>query len=132
MYLRDTGTLHHLLGIEDEKELFGHPILGASWEGFVIEQIAQQLKPQHELFFYRTHQGAEIDLLITKAGKPRAAIEIKFGDRVSLSRGNYEAVQSLNVGTRFVITQHGQRFPLNNDFEVLPLKEFLKNELGQL
>jgi len=77
VYVRDSGALHYLLGIETFIELQGNPIVGSSWEGYVVEQICQLLPDQFQPYFYRTQDGAACDLVITKAGVPVKGIEIK-------------------------------------------------------
>jgi len=132
IYFRDTGILHYMHGIAKMEELFGHPKMGSSWEGFVIEQIYQLKNDQCNLFFFRTHNGAELDLIIEKNGKPSAGIEIKFGDKAGLSRGNTEAANELAVEKRFVIRQGGEDWKTKNDFTVTSLETFLKTHLPQL
>lgn len=129
VYVRDSGVFHHLLGIESKNDLLAHPKLGASWEGFVIEQINQLLPVNRSLAFYRTHQGAELDLIVLKAGIPILGIEIKFGDNVRLSKGNVEAVSDFEGIQRYVITMNSRRFSTKEDFQVLNIEEFLKTVL---
>ncbi|MEM8526679.1 MAG: ATP-binding protein [Bacteroidota bacterium] len=103
LYLRDTGILHELLSIYTPGDLLGHPSIGASWENYVIEQLFA-IKPRWaELYFYRTHGGAEIDIVITKADIPQALIEIKYAVDPSLSRGFYSAVEDLKAEKKFII-----------------------------
>ncbi len=77
IYIRDTGILHALLAISSFEQLQEHPSLGASWEGYIIQEIATMLPPRHELYFYRTQDGTEADLVIVKAGVPDVLVEIK-------------------------------------------------------
>jgi len=103
--------------------------MGSSWEGFVIEQI-HQLKPDgSELYFYRTHNGAELDLIIEKNGVAQAGIEIKYGDKAGISRGNTEAANELGVQKKFVIKQNGRDWPSKNGFIVTNLQSFLTTHL---
>jgi predicted AAA+ superfamily ATPase len=132
VYIRDSGIMHYLSGIENIKELFGHPKKGASWEGFVIEQIIALLPQNRKTFFYRTHDGAELDLVITKGGNPVAAIEIKFGSGAKLSRGNTEAVQFLKTKKNFLIVNRNEDYVLSNGFRVCGLQIFLDKYLGMI
>ena len=125
VYIRDSGILHHLLGIETNEQLLTHPKFGASWEGFIIEQIAQAKKEQQELFFYRTQHGAELDVVITENMIPKYGIEIKYGDQIKLSRGNFESAQSLEVNRKIVIHHKNDAWKMNNGFEVMGLRSFL-------
>jgi len=132
IYFRDAGILHHLLGIAKLQDLYGHPKMGSSWEGFVIEQI-HQLKPEQcRLFFFRTHNRAELDLIIEKNGKPVAGIEIKFGDKAGLSRGNTEAANELGLEKRYIIKQGGDEWVTKNGFVVTSLTQFLHSHLPDL
>lgn len=129
VYVRDSGILHHLLGVSSELELLGHPKFGSSWEGFVIEQIYQHKKINHQLHFYRTQDGAELDLVITKGDIPAAGIEIKYGDSAQITRGNTESANNLKLEKRFVIKQSGEDWQMNNGFTVTSLQQFLKIHL---
>lgn len=129
VYVRDAGIFHHLLGIETKNELLAHPKLGASWEGFVVEQIHQLLPTNRTLAFYRTHQGAELDVLILRAGLPVAGIEIKFGDNVRISKGNTEAVNDFEGIKKYVITKNSRTFTTKEGFQVMNIQDFLKDVL---
>lgn len=87
IYIRDTGILHRFLNISDPADLPGHHGIGASWEGYVIEQIYQRAADDLELFFYRTQAGAECDLILVRGITPMACIEIKLNNTPSVSRG---------------------------------------------
>ncbi len=78
VYFRDTGLLHHLLGIRDERDLLTHPKAGTSWEGYVVEEVIKAVEPD-KVYFWATHQGAELDLLIFKNGR-RLGVECKYAD----------------------------------------------------
>lgn len=130
VYISDSGILHYLSGIDTKEQLFGHPKMGASWEGFVIEQITSLIRPNRKLYFYRTHDGAELDLVITKAERPIAGIEIKFGSGVSVSRGNTEAVQFLNTKQNFLLIKEDEDYMLSNGFRVCGLNVFLGKYLN--
>jgi len=101
IYIRDTGLLHALLGIEDHNDLLGHPVYGASWEGFVIENILSLL-PDWTVSFYRTSSGSEIDLILEK-GKRRIAVECKVSTSPSLNRGFWNAMDDLNFEEAWII-----------------------------
>lgn len=132
VYLRDSGILHYFLDIADDEALQLHPKLGSSWEGFVIEQIAAQLEDEFRFYFYRTHDGAELDLVLEKRGKKVAAIEIKMGSKVSLSKGNMIAFKDLNCKHQFVITLKSETYSLSNGAVVCDLKTFLKHYLPKI
>ncbi len=123
IYLRDTGILHQLLGIPSHVDLSGHPVLGASWESYVIEQVAGILPDWAELFFYRTHDGTEGDLVIARAGRPEILIEIKYSTTPSPSRGFYIASKDLQTKRHFLICPVEQGFPLSEKIRVLGFRE---------
>ena len=104
IYLRDTGILHALLNIRTQNDLFAHPVIGGSFEAFVIEQVAILAGEEYQLFFYRTHNGAEIDLLLEAGGSIRMIMEIKNADAPRLSRGFHTAWGDLGSPPAYVIT----------------------------
>lgn len=119
MYIRDTGILHQLLGISSFFDLSGHPLLGASWETYVIEQMAAILPDWAELYFYRTHEGTEADLLITRGGKPHILIEIKYSSTPKPSRGFHIARSDLNPKKQFLVCPIEKGFPYSEAIKVL-------------
>lgn len=103
VYLRDSGILHHLLGIESYNALLGHPSLGNSWEGYVIEQVIGSAMPGLSFFFYRTAEGAECDLVISQGINIIACIEIKFSEAPKTSKSLTTAIQDLRSENNFII-----------------------------
>lgn len=132
VYITDTGILHHLIGISNFEELAGHPIIGASWEAFVINQIQAVKRSRYDTFFYRTHQGAEVDLVITKGNSIKATVEIKFTDSPHLSKGNFIAFADLNSRNNFVITPSSDDYLIKEDVRVCSLKDFIFKYLPEL
>ncbi|MBL57580.1 MAG: ATPase [Flavobacteriales bacterium] len=126
VYVRDSGILHFLLGINSIDELEGMPIIGNSWEGYAIEQICHITQNEFEPHFYRTHEGAEIDLVLLKAGKPIYAIEIKYTSAPKLSRGNTQAFRDINAKENFIITPNSDDYYLTKEIRVCSLGDFLK------
>ncbi len=120
-YLRDSGILHALLGLNSVRDLQGHPIAGASWEGFVVEQVAAQAPVDAQLGFYRTAAGAEIDLIVEYRSR-KIAIEIKFSKDPKPARGFWEALKDLRVDKAFVIGPVERRYPLGEGVEVVPVE----------
>ena len=123
VYIRDTGILHQLLGIPSLFELAGNPMLGASWETYVIEQISAILPDWAELYFYRTHQGTEADLVIARGGKPELLVEIKYSTTPRLSKGFHIAKEDLKTQKHFVICPVEAGFPLSEEVRVLGVNE---------
>ncbi len=125
VYVRDSGVLHALLGIGTLNDLLGHPIAGASWEGFVIENIISCLSSFSEAYFYRTQAGAEIDLLL-RIRQEIWAIEIKRSVAPVVSRGFFIACEDLNVTQRFLVYPGTRSYELKNSITVLPLADIMR------
>jgi hypothetical protein len=120
VYVRDSGLLHALLGLADLRDLQGHPVAGASWEGFVVEQVAAALPEGASLGFYRTAAGAELDLVAT-FGVRSVGIEIKFSAAPRPARGFWQALKDLSLESAWVVAPVLRRYPLAPGVEVLPL-----------
>ncbi|MGX9367285.1 ATP-binding protein [Desulfoplanes sp. PS50] len=131
VYVRDTGLLHALLGIETYNDLAGHPVIGASWEGLVIENLLSISPPRTSATFYRTSAGAEIDLILQFPSAERWAIEMKNSLTPSLERGFYSAWEDVRPDRSFVVYPGKDRYPLNNKVEVISLYELASLVLDQ-
>ncbi|MBP7510947.1 MAG: ATP-binding protein [Bacteroidia bacterium] len=133
VYIRDSGLLHYLLDIHHAKNLQYHPQLGYSWEGYVIEQIISLLPNTIQPYYYRTHDGAEVDLLLVKGIKPLASLEIKYSEKPSLSKGYSESVKDLNTKHNYFITPGKEKpWPLNKNIMAVGLNEFLVDVLPKI
>jgi uncharacterized protein len=121
IYLRDSGLLHRLLNIQDLNGLLGHPKVGASWEGYVIEQVLQMVHPS-EAYFWGTHNGAELDLLLFHRGK-RFGIEVKFSEAPEITRSMQTALHDLDLSYLWVVYPGIQTYQVDKRISVLPLKE---------
>lgn len=119
VYIRDSGLLHQLLGIGNEKELLTHPKLGASWEGLVIEQVLSQ-EPHDEAFFWATHQGAEVDLIL-RQGSALRGIEIKRADAPKITPSIRHGLADLDLEQVIVLYPGDKAYPLNEQVWVVPL-----------
>lgn len=131
VYVRDSGLLHSLLGLTNLEDILGHPIAGASWEGFVIETLHAAMPVGAHANFYRTAAGAEVDLIVTLPGGRRWAIEIKRSLTPKVERGFHNACLELKPDRRIVVYPGSEAYPLNNEIEVLPLRQ-LGEELTHL
>jgi len=123
VYIRDSGLLHALLNIADRNALLGHPVVGASWEGFVIENLITAAPAFTVPGFYRTSGGAEIDLLLELPGGERWAIEVKRSRVAKPARGFYEACDDLKPAKRFVVHAGQERFPVSAEVEAIGVRE---------
>lgn len=119
IYIRDSGLLHLLLGIHTPKQLFEHPKVGASWEGFVIEQVLTA-EPHDEAYFWATHQGAEIDLILYRAGV-LFGVECKRTDSPRLTPSMRIALSDLGLRRIAVIYPGTKRYPIAHRVEAVPL-----------
>lgn len=126
IYLRDTGLLHRLLNISSFETLLGNPVLGASWEGFVIENIILQLSTKWRFSYYRTSNGSEIDLVLENAANEIWAIEIKRSGAPVLKSTFYDACDDIKATKKFVVYGGNERYPLPNEVEAIGLIEFLQ------
>lgn len=118
VYVRDSGLLHALLGIQDLNMLQGHPIVGSSWEGFVLEQIAAALPQGAQMGHYRTAAGTEMDVVVT-LGSRTVGFEIKFSAAPTVSKGFWVAIDDLKLDAAFVVAPVARGFPLRNGAEVV-------------
>ena len=121
VYLRDSGLLHALLNLPDHQALLGHPVLGASWEGWVIEQILSQAPVGSRPYFFRTASGNEIDLLLELPGGKLSAIEIKHSASPKLGKGFNEVLDALQLERGWVIAPVNEPYPATARARVLPL-----------
>lgn len=126
IFIRDTGLLHSLLEIDDMEHLFGNPVIGNSWEGYVIEQIYGVLPDGCTLNYYRTQQGAELDLIISRNLKPIVGIEIKFNSHPKISVGNEISMNDLGLKHLYVVVPETDRYSLKPEIEVVSLAEILE------
>lgn len=126
IYVRDSGITHALLNIRGYNDLLGHPVVGKSWEGFVIENIISVLPQWVQTYYYRTAGGAEIDLVIEFGLNDLWAIEIKRSALATLSKGFYEACDDLNPKRKFVVYAGPDSFPLPADIQAVSLYDFME------
>ena len=121
VYVRDSGVLHALLGVPSLAVLTGHPKVGASFEGFAIEQICAALSPR-DPYFWATHAGAELDLLLTRNGK-RYGFEIKFTEAPRTTRSMRVALSDLGLERLFVVYPGDESYALDSRIQALPVGE---------
>ena len=121
IYIRDCGLLHSLLGITDMDSLLSHPVVGASWEGHVVESLLAVAPAEVTPSFYRSSAGAEIDLLLSWPSGEHWAIEVKRSTTPKVERGFHSACEDIRPVKKRVIYPGAEAYPLGNDIEVLPL-----------
>jgi hypothetical protein len=121
VYLRDSGILHHLLGIGDMAGLRAHPRYGASWEGFALEQTLIRFG-ERDAYFWATQRGAELDLLLLRRGK-RWGFEFKCSDAPSTTKSMHTALRDLGLEHLWVLYPGRDRYPLHERITALPLPQ---------
>jgi predicted AAA+ superfamily ATPase len=125
VYVRDSGLLHRLLGIDSPKALMTHPKVGASWEGFVIEQVLAA-EPHDEAFFWGTHQGAEIDLILSRGGR-LLGVECKRADAPRMTKSIGVALADLDLDRVAVVYPGDRRYSLADRVEAVPVSELAEH-----
>lgn len=126
IYLRDSGLAHRFLNITDFENLLGHPAIGASWEGFVLENILNQLTDKWRYSYYRTTAQAEVDLVLEGPKNEVWAVEVKRSLTPKVTKGFHYACDDIQATKKYVIYSGNERFPLPNKVEVIGLVEFLQ------
>jgi predicted AAA+ superfamily ATPase len=130
IYFRDSGLLHYLLGIRSELDLQTHPKLGASWEGYAIEEVLKVVNAD-EVYFWGTHSGAELDLLIFKDGQ-RLGVECKHSDAPRLTPSMRAALADLRLDRLLVFYPGDRPYPLAERVHVLPLSRLADPDFDPL
>lgn len=125
VYWRDTGLLHALAGLHDLEKVLGHPLCGHSWEGYCLEQIITRHSGNHRFTHYRTHAGAELDLVLETPDGRTVALEIKRTLAPTLSPGFLESMRTIKADQGFFIIPKGTAFPLADNTKAVSLAEFL-------
>jgi predicted AAA+ superfamily ATPase len=124
LYIRDSGILHTLLSIHTNDMLQTHPKLGASWEGFALEQIIDFYHMQtEECYFWATQSGAELDLFFIKDGK-RLGFEFKYTDHPKITKSMHTALEDLKLDHLYLVYPHDQTFTMTERITALGLKSF--------
>jgi len=124
IYLRDSGLLHSLLDISDHHTLLGHPKIGASWEGYVIEQVLGTVRPA-QAYFWATHSGAEVDLVFPHQGK-KFGVEVKFNEAPKITASMRTALSDLGLEHLWVLYPGQHSYPVDERISVWPLKEITR------
>ena len=126
VYVRDSGVLHSLLGLQTHDDLLAHPIVGPSWEGFAIENLLAAAPFGTDAYFYRTRAGAEIDLVLLLPNRQLWAVEVKLASTPSIGKGFMLAAEDVRANERFVVHSGDEAFPLNADTLAIPLPTLME------
>ena len=127
IFIRDSGLLHALLSLQGS-EIQTNPKLGASWEGFVIEQIINRLKTR-DYYYWRTHAGLELDLLVMKNGK-RLGFEIKYSETPKVTRSMHQIIEDLKLDMFFIVYQGKHQLSLEDKIQLLPVNNIISHEFN--
>ncbi len=125
VYIRDSGICHALVGVGDRNALLGHPVVGGSWEGFVIENLLQSVPDLTLASFYRSAIGEEIDLILEN-GRTKVAVECRRSSAPTLDAGFFRACETVGVDRAYVVYPGSMRYPLGNGVEAVPLQEAMQ------
>jgi uncharacterized protein len=123
VYVRDSGLVHALLGIESMDNLLSHPVVGASWEGFVLENLLACAPIGTQAHFYRTSGGAEVDVLLSLPSGELWALEVKRGLQPKVERGFYAACEDLQPARKLVVYPGTEAFPMAHGVKAVPLAD---------
>ncbi len=123
IYVRDSGNVHALLGLDDIEEVLAHPVAGGSWEGYVIENLLSVAPERTKAYFYRTTAGAEVDLLLQLSGGRLWAIEIKRSMSPRLDKGFHHARDDLSPERSFLVYPGEDRYPKGKGLDVIGLRD---------
>jgi uncharacterized protein len=130
VYLRDSGLLHTLLGINNRRDLEHHPKVGASWEGYAVEEVLKAWQPA-DAYYWATHNGAELDLLLFKNGR-RIGVECKRADAPTLTRSMQVAITDLKLDHLYAVYPGSRRYALARNAEAIPLTQMAVAKPGKL
>lgn len=122
-YVRDSGIVHALLELETLDDVLGHPVAGHSYEGMVLETLIQAAGPRYSPYFYRTQDGAEIDLVLARGNTPEIAVEVKRSSAPSLQKGYTIACDDLAITRRYVVYPGAEQFPMRHGTQAIGLAE---------
>ena len=125
VYIRDSGIAHALLNLTTRDDVLGHPVVGASWEGFALENILSVMPDGATSWFYRTAAGAEIDLVIEQRLHQRIAIEIKRSLAPSVSKGFHLGCEDIKAKHRYIVYPGAEQYPISNGVIVMPLVDMM-------
>ncbi len=132
VYVRDSGLIHRLVRVHDYENIFESLVAGSSWESYVVEQVAQLKHKDIDLYYYRTHGGAECDLVFVRGIKVIACAEIKLSANAAISKGYYESIADLKSKNNFIITMEGENYLTSNNIRYCPLVIFVTKYLPTL
>ncbi len=132
IYIRDSGMLHQLSNVHNINDLKGHPVVGSSWEGYIVEQV-KQLKPANiDMYYYRTQSGAEYDIVLAKGIHPLACIEVKLNNAPSISKGNLQSIADLKTKRNFILVPDVEEYKTKDGIIICNTATFFKKYFSKI
>ena len=132
IYIRDSGMLHQLSNVHTMNFLKGHPVIGSSWEGYIVEQV-RQLKPANiDMYYYRTQAGSEYDIVLAKGIHPLACIEVKLNNAPTISKGNLQSISDLGTKKNFVVVPDVEEYKTRDKIIICNTATFLAKYLPKI
>lgn len=132
IYIRDSGLLHQLSDVQNTLSLKGHPVVGSSWEGYIVEQV-KELKPAGvDLYYYRTQTGAEYDIVLARGVHPVACAEIKLTNAPVISKGNYQSIADIKTKKNFVVVPDVDEYKTKEGIIICNTKVFFTKYLPKI
>ena len=132
IYIRDSGLLHHLSGVHNMVSLKGHPVVGASWEGYIVEQVKQLKPPNVDMYYYRTQAGAEYDIVLAKGIHTAACIEVKLNNAPTISKGNMQSIADLKTKENFIVVPDVEEYKTNDGIIICNAATFFSKYLPKI
>ena len=132
LYINDSGILHYLLRVNNEKELAGHPAVGSSWEGYVISQVLYAKENRLDMYYYRTQAGAECDLVLVRGHLVKACVEIKLSKAPVVTKGFYQSVTDLRSKNNFILCPADIDYVTREGVRIVGIITFIKKYLPRL
>jgi predicted AAA+ superfamily ATPase len=126
VYLRDSGILHALLGLATHDDILSHQVAGASWEGFVLEQLIAAAGPGRIAMYFRTEKGAEADLVLERGGRVEMVVEVKRSSAPVMSKGFHTACNELSPGAAYVVHGGDASWPMGNGVTAVSLPDLVQ------
>ena len=132
VYIRDSGLLHHFSHVYTMNALKGHPVVGSSWEGYVVEQVKELMPSNLNQFYYRTQAGAECDLVLVKGSLPVACVEVNLNNAPTISKGNLQSIADLKTKKNFVVVPDVDEYKTKDGIIICSIRTFLEKYLRRL
>ena len=132
IYIRDSGLLHQLSSAHNMVSLKGHPVVGSSWEGYIVEQVKQLKPPGIDMYYYRTQAGSEYDIVLAKGIHPVASIEVKLNNAPALSKGTMQSISDLKTKKNFVVVPDVEEYKTKDGIIICNIKVFFSKYLPKI